>query len=1357
MIRSILSRIPSARAIPGAGKRRGSSLVVVLASLGLLLVITMAFLASVSTELQTSKMYSNSSSLKLLTQSAANMVIAQVRVATADPALCWASQPGMIRTYGTDGQPAGYFKLYTDDTMQGSGKFDHTQAANVVPANWFDKKGVYVDLNQPVKVNSNLVYPIIDGNSTSYENFNSVLDGTAKGLKPLNSGTPAVTGFWIKNTAPVDSTSPNAAPMPVKWMYVLQDGTYIMPDSTTSGGVVTFSGAAKQPSLTNPIVGRIAFWTDDDTCKVNINTASEGSYWDTPRTYTFDDYYLARNQPVANEFQRYPGHPATVSLSAVFPALTLGANFPETFYPITPRTLPGGSQGGDITNTSTTSPAEPLPLRSDRLYSSADEFLFQPSLTGAMRELNSSLEGALDYTAINRSGFFITAHSQAPDVNVFNLPRVSMWPITLNKTTGAPAMAAYDKLLAFCGTINNHVFYFQRKDPNSAVVDLPTTGSATGLERNRMLLEYLRTLTSMPIPGFGTGTFAAKYPNGDRNQILTEMFDYIRATNLQDSTAGATQYVVANDLTATSSLTYKGGLGQVVPIVDPSATAQDASDGQTKPTRGFGRYPTVHSAAFHFIGTGTTTGTAPNTTTVAANNTPAIAAGKERVQAAFYLQMFDPSQGVALAYPWYQLRIRGLENAQWSVDNGATYHSMGFGADLTLTRPYAREKGNAFSGANFGGILDFRTFSYAKNRTTGQDRYQALSLMTGTGAGKSTCPDMNSGGTFQFRCPGELTVDILALSATGTTTSVVQTIKLSFPDGRWPVPVSQTDFAAAIPAQASQVNNYTMLSFLDSTIITVPPPPALPSTTTSRNGRLNINPSYMYIHNQDVVRSIVASPGDMRLIAARTLVPSSFYKALTPANVPGLPATASYDSDTSRFSHMLRFGLAYPVYGAMGGRLFYETASGKTYSRWMNQYNFYPFAHPTPPTAANTHPLNDSTFIGGSLSHWNSKDSDVPLLNGLGTATVLRDWDNGFQNARDGAYINKADEGDTGRSGGGNSVAYFQMDYNVNTPPGDTFFSPNRMIPSAGMFGSLPSRVFANTPWQTLQFRPGPAGHPGLGTPTTTSYPPTAPYTVPPDHLLMDLFNMPVVEPYAISTPLATAGRINMNSLIVPFTYINRDTGLRAAMKSQKMTCIPNNRGDLYKTYQNPSGYSPTTGGNAPLNVQVRFPIDMDKAMRQFRSRFDSGDIFRSASEICAIDLLPSGLTTPAAPPANPTRANVDTFWNSYGYTGDNSRERPYVNLYPLLTTKSNTYTVHMRVQSLKQVAGGNAAEWREGKDLVTGQYRGSQTFERFINPADSIPDFADPSIVSTTTFPPAEPLSKYYKFRIIASNQFAP
>ncbi len=61
----------------------------------------------------------------------------------------------------------------------------------------------------------------------------------------------------------------------------------------------------------------------------------------------------------------------------------------------------------------------------------------------------------------------------------------------------------------------------------------------------------------------------------------------------------------------------------------------------------------------------------------------------------------------------------------------------------------------------------------------------------------------------------------------------------------------------------------------------------------------------------------------------------------------------------------------------------------------------------------------------------------------------------------------------------------------------------------------------------------------------------------PKDHLLLDLFTMPVVEPYAISEPFSTAGKINMNYQIVPFTYIDRSTGVKAVLNSELIARVP--------------------------------------------------------------------------------------------------------------------------------------------------------------------------------------------------------
>jgi uncharacterized protein (TIGR02600 family) len=277
------------------------------------------------------------------------------------------------------------------------------------------------------------------------------------------------------------------------------------------------------------------------------------------------------------------------------------------------------------------------------------------------------------------------------------------------------------------------------------------------------------------------------------------------------------------------------------------------------------------------------------------------------------------------------------------------------------------------------------------------------------------------------------------------------------------------------------------------------------------------------------------------------------------------------------------------------------------------------------------------------------------------------------------------------------------------------------MVPSAGMFGSLPSEVLANKAWQTLLFCPNPlqgATHKG--------------FSSPPDHLLLDLFHMPVVEPYAISEPLSTAGRINMNYQILPFTYLNRDTGIRAILKTEKVIGVPDSASTGYKKlYTTSAGASPAA---------FRLDINADETLKGFSQRFASNDLFRSPSEICGLYLVPQGAAF----------SSMAAYWANKRLTGDNSRERPYTTIYPRLTTKSNTFTIHVRVQSLQKNEASSPAAWDESKDVVTGEYRGFQTIERYADPnARNFPDYADP-LVST-------PISSFYKTRILASKQFAP
>ena len=114
-----------------------------------------------------------------------------------------------------------------------------------------------------------------------------------------------------------------------------------------------------------------------------------------------------------------------------------------------------GSKAGTV-NSGTTSPSA-LALRNDRLYASVDEFLFQvPSSSGtagSSRTLNPPQgSGTITPSLVDETRFFLTANSRAPDVNLFNQPRVIAWPIS--SSTSSAVTHRIDQTIAFCGAIN---------------------------------------------------------------------------------------------------------------------------------------------------------------------------------------------------------------------------------------------------------------------------------------------------------------------------------------------------------------------------------------------------------------------------------------------------------------------------------------------------------------------------------------------------------------------------------------------------------------------------------------------------------------------------------------------------------------------------------------------------------------------------------------------------------------------------------------------------------------------------------------------------------------------------------------
>src|SRR5438445_1868789 len=106
------------------GRRAGVALVIVLGMLVLIAVLIVAFLSSVSVELQSAKSYASESDARALADSAVNIVISQIQDATSAPALAWASQPGMIRTFDNTGSAVTAYKLYSSCQLRVNGAFD---------------------------------------------------------------------------------------------------------------------------------------------------------------------------------------------------------------------------------------------------------------------------------------------------------------------------------------------------------------------------------------------------------------------------------------------------------------------------------------------------------------------------------------------------------------------------------------------------------------------------------------------------------------------------------------------------------------------------------------------------------------------------------------------------------------------------------------------------------------------------------------------------------------------------------------------------------------------------------------------------------------------------------------------------------------------------------------------------------------------------------------------------------------------------------------------------------------------------------------------------------------------------------
>ncbi len=1191
---------------------RGFAILLSMGALLLLSIIVISFLETVRTEKTLIGLNGSEQEARRAASSAVQLVMAQIQKATSDSSGVWSSQPGLIRVHQSGNTMVAY-KLYSSDPskmISSSFKEGEDDFSGI------EVGGNCTDLNQPIYFQGRTVYPILDPSL-------------------FNNGDPLVKGLENRHGYGNENFQ-----MKVQWIYQLADGRLAVNGSFTKD---------------NPPVARFAFWADDESTKVNINTASEGVYWDIPRTDSREDVNFSLKIPALNEFQRYPGHPATTSLSPILNSKSLGGIFNKTgreyekaVYSFIPRISEGGSEGGTV------EPRNPLIQDTDRLFGFVDEMIFKNDSSDLDRQVQAfSLKNAANLS------FVLTANSRSPEETVFSTPRVTIWPLHTNKDWWTAA----EKMIAFCSKLNGHLYAFQREKALDAIFDYQ------GISRNKELYAYLQTLISKSPPHLNTSL--KNHWGIDADQNLTLLFDYIRSgpalQHPQLEKSYTTQFNNIPSMQAAS--------GAVHPILINN-------------TKGMGRTLSVSQVG---IIISALSGAAP---------------ASMQISASIAVQFYNPSQGIVYYTPQgLEIRISGMDalrlngNNLFGGGNVSAWESFGGGYIKDLTR-------NAM-----GGFLSLSTFFCHELLDANGDvspilwlggypRPNRAPLWNGTQGAicvvDATAPVIFSGGT--------ITVEIRDKNSL----SIIQKCEVNLDSKTFNLPNSAPATTQAITPYAASAGDPDWLWWNK----------ILYNDTALPRYRL-IWPAFDTVFSS-ILKASSQTNGDFRLLAARTgtssdsIINANFFESSTGST----PLVHDFKSPEANEQAAAAAGTTSAYYpGSSDEQKTNEGAlvSGASYTTGIYSSMYRPQV--------------------------NRNVSEALQSNGL-----KGDWDTGISNYGDGAYINKPDESFRSNDTGANRsiAATYTQDTSsrgihylrwygtadalaiAGAGNADTWYSPNRQMPSPVMFGSLPSGVKRLLPWQTFLFSPVSAAdcdkggrvHPGWGKDLS-------------DHQLLDFFRMPVAEPYAISDATSTAGKINVNFQLIPFSHIKRASGIHSALKSVKIGAIPLSDASTYKS-------------GSVQSASYRFEIDPEETVKGIEEKFKTPSAsYRTESEIAEIFLYPKGV------PYAPNNTALYSWWRTRSLTGDNMRERPYVELFPRLTTRSNVFTVHLWGESLKKNKHTNPSFWDEQRDQVRGTFRGSTMIERYIDPQN--PNLQDFALNSN------QRLSDFYRFRIIQSNQLVP
>jgi len=1424
--------------------------------------------------------FHDSGKVEALADVAVTMAMAQIREGTTQSTtdggfLAWSSQAGAIRVYRANGQLRNIIKLYSARAMAAE-SLAQLVAQDVV-TDWDNQPNHWVDMNAPSITpgasaphdldHARVVFPIVDPRAQRAHQHDSV-----EGFSYEKTGLNGV-------VTPADGT-PNAQrlPMPVRWIYLLADGT--LGTLNPTGEFEAMEGSVA-PTKANPIAGRIGFWTDDETCKINLNTASEGVHWDSPRVASEEDRWLGASQPVNGEYQRYPGHPAMVCLSSVlFPHKRFRASFSHSPLPPTgggvakqdmsedevqsiwrlspyifgekdntvnkSSSFGGRQRPASMASIFPVNPVQVVTLKgepeSKRLYTSFDDYVAAATSEGALpgqtsqRDANESttengnLIVNLPVDRIQQGRFFLTSSSAGPEVTLRSTPRISLWPLAgssggsrgvdevlLSESPNIAPHSPYSVHDIVIGS-STHLrsasrilpYYFQRQDVSSPHAEFFDRFGG----RNQTLWRYLMNQMVDPLPGFTATTdsqlgtflsFGHKYGAGqfdDVSAIATLMIDSIRNQNPKDANLNPSQwYASPTDWGQVTPICLCGGLNPHVAF----------SSDSTRPfPKGMGRFLTITEVALVIgLRNKVMAGAAriPAGAFYGDNQQAAESLGTSfdhfEIEVAVLLEGFSPGQGWMEFRPRAAFALGGFEgptklsDRRPNNDATATVQDISIGAMELSGKPLVfppndaarsiavTEKADAPDNwVGWGGTLGCRFTS----------RLIAFKPLLWSMAPGQEAPTFQFSGSPIDPSQNHLRLIVHAIECIPDVTrppdvgNLIQFIPLAFPS------ITQASFA---------------LPFDDPSPMPFTHPPATGGAAADKETRIAkargeggvlygdnglIHPDF------DIVQSLVPNHGDFRLLAAKRHVMQGQIREGESNNARAYPTFVAHPNygqlrlahaltePHPAHNHAIRKTTPYSSPQVLNRDHGYfdpdrplPTGAAKTEMNlapaYLPDFPIKPWMAQAPVTMVyplNTENLARGALSGGTTTHvrmdeaFNNTRYDIISANtfqrGPGRPDITGDFDNGLGPAADGPYIARGDDGDVvaaakNRTDGWPYFEWLNARNRGPTPLVNTaMFAPNRVTPSPGIFGSLPTGIQANVPWQTLLFRPDlDLIRPGRSVDLQQQHYGSR---FPRDHLMMDLFWMPVVQPYAVSGPFETKGKINMNYQILPFTHIKRATALHALFKAEKLLAIPDERAHDYKRAEvqgGPNGIFPIAeDGGHPAHW--RHFIDAEQTLQQWEDRFNNiyprgtpatwkPGAFISPTEICDQWLVPEGYTLD----------NMYTFWMRHRQTGDNTKERPYTNLYPRLTTRSNTYRVHVVAQTLRQNNHKHPQTFNPANgDRVLTEYRGSCLVERSIDPTDpDIPDYAQ--LLQDNPDADCSPLDSYYSFGISQVMPFVP